>query len=211
MIYQGTAKGSGTIHDGAIPIQVTFTDVVTENIAINIADSTFSGTEQQAITLKITAPFGVFTSTFSTTLSGPISGLVNSANVISTTISGQPLTVTATFSPDYRDIFLSGSGSINLSGFSGSLTAGGTAVVSGGVVLDIDGGFALSGYTVSSGVTLRVLSGGTDISATISNGGAVLVTSGGKDSGTTILKGGFRYSDLGMQMDRPGRHPRGSV
>ena len=179
---------------GGIPVQVTITDVVTENISIDIVNSTFSGTEQQVITAKIMV-FGTVLSTLSTTFGGPISGTISGANVISTTIgSGStavPLTVSTTFANNYRTIQISGSSHIsNLFGLSGDITAAGKAVVSGAVILDIDPGYSLSNYIVSSGVGLRALSGGTDIRATISNGGTAIAASGGTDSGTTILKGG---------------------
>ena len=188
--YKGTVTGGGTLSGGGINPQVKISDVVTENIAIDIVNSTFSGTEQQTITANVIV-LGTVVSTISTTFSGPISGSIISGAFISTTVAGQSLTVTEKFANNYRNINISGSGFVsNLQGLSGPLTASGTVVVSGAVILDINPGLSLSGFTVSSGIGLRVLSGGTDIGATISNGGTAIVTSGGTDSDTIILKGG---------------------
>ena len=149
--YKGTVTGGGALSGGPVAVQVSISDVVTENIAIDIVNSSFSGTEQQVITAKVTA-FGTVVSTINTTFSGPISGSLISGANIKTTVAGQALTVTEKFANNYRNINISGSGFVsNLQGLSGPLTASGTVVVSGAVILDINSGLSLSNYTVSSG------------------------------------------------------------
>jgi hypothetical protein len=116
--YVGTLTGTGTISGDNISVDVTESDVVTLDVTIN-ADGTFTGTEDQVVTVTVDGAT-------STSDSGPqaVSGNVNFPNVV-TGDSPDMFNYTLTFSSDNNQVTIAGDYDVLSGDFEGILKLNG--------------------------------------------------------------------------------------
>ncbi|HZQ11739.1 MAG TPA: hypothetical protein VFB31_02910 [Pseudolabrys sp.] len=117
-IYQGTITGGGHVSGGGFFVPITTRDVATLDITIN-PDGSFTGFEQQDITVTVSPP-GLPHASASQHIGGiAISGNVNTPTHLVETIGGQLVDVDANFSNGNQQVNISGSANISNYNFDG--------------------------------------------------------------------------------------------
>ena len=125
--YSGTVVAKGVLTGNNATIKVNAQDLVRENL--NIAgDGSFTGTEADKITLTATVFVNGQSTVVSqvTRLSSRVSGNVNTPVDQTVTVSGQTIHVTETFQNGNTQIVATFSDIVHLSGFTGTISGGGT-------------------------------------------------------------------------------------